>query len=356
MRRVPELDAIRGLAAVSVVIFHLWFLGQMQDVGSLAVLQFAVDMFFILSGLLITSIILRHGDKRGFLLNFYMRRSLRIWPIYYLALLTVAVVVRFLPSRPSLGWLPFYLTFTQNIQNYWFAPAPAPDYLGHFWTLAIEEQFYLFWPALLLLLGRRWLIPLCMALLAMSLGARLAGFHEKILIARCDGFAMGGLLAYLSHIGTPQQYPRQWRLACGVMLAVALVALVVTWRVRPLHLTFINLTFASVLGLVLGLIGHPIVAPLRDRRLVYLGVISYGLYLYHPMLFSLFDTLGRHWLLDVLKVAALLALASLSWTFIERPILRLKDRFEYNAERRSPRLVPEASIAEPVNSREIRLP
>jgi peptidoglycan/LPS O-acetylase OafA/YrhL len=356
MRRVPELDAIRGLAAVAVIIFHLWFLGHMQEVGPLAALQFAVDMFFILSGLLITSIILRHGDKRGFLLNFYMRRSLRIWPIYYVTLLTVAVVLRFLPSRPQLGWLPYYLTYTQNIQNYWFAPAPVPDYLSHFWTLAIEEQFYLFWPALLLLLGRRWLILLCVALLAMSLGSRFAGFQEKILIARCDGFALGGLLAYLSHIGTLQRHPRQWRLACGVMIAVALVALVVTWRVRPLHITFINLAFASVLGLILVLIGHPVVAPLRDRRLVYLGVISYGLYLYHPILFSLIDTLGRHWLLEVLKFPALFVVAALSWIFIERPILRLKDNFEYNAERRLPHVVPEASIAEPVNSREIQLP
>jgi peptidoglycan/LPS O-acetylase OafA/YrhL len=106
------------------------------------VLQFAVAMFFILSGLLITSTILRHGDKRGFLLNIYMRCSLRIWPIYYLTLLTVAVGLRFLPSRPQLGWLPFYLTYPQKIQNYWFAP--APDYLNHLWALAIEEHFFLF--------------------------------------------------------------------------------------------------------------------------------------------------------------------------------------------------------------------
>jgi peptidoglycan/LPS O-acetylase OafA/YrhL len=125
-------------------------------------------------------------------------------------------------------------------------------------------------------------------------------------------------------VGILQRHPRQWRLASGVMIAVASVALVATWRVRPLHLTFIYLASGLVLGPILVLIGHPVVVALRDRRLVDLGVISYGLYLYHPILSSLIDTLGRNWLLDVLKFPALIVVAALTWVFIERPVLRLK--------------------------------
>src|SRR5262249_22237213 len=162
--------------------------------GIFALLQYSVDLFFILSGFLITTIILEHANEGGFLWNFYARRSLRIWPIYYLTLLAFAVSFPVWSSQPSMEWLPFYLTYTQNIQHYWFGGASDPECLVHLWTLAIEEQFYLIWPLMLLLLGRRWLIPLCLALMAMSAMARWAGFHEKILIARCDGFAMGAVL------------------------------------------------------------------------------------------------------------------------------------------------------------------
>ena len=332
MRRVRELDAVRGLAAVAVVIFHLWFLGTVKGVGMFAALQFAVDMFFILSGFLITTIILGHGHQRGFLKNFYARRSLRIWPIYYLTLMTVAAVSTFLSPRPSMEWLPSYLIYMQNFQKYWFAPAPRPEYIAHFWTLAIEEQFYLLWPASLLLLGKKCLIHLCLALLAMSIAARSAGYSEKILIARCDGFALGALLAYLSHGGFMQVRPRLWRFIWMLAIAAGLAALGATWSIRPLHLSFINFIFAAILGLILCSLDLPLVAPLRDRRLAYLGVISYGLYLYHPLVFSTVDALGRHWLLEIVKIVVVLCVAALSWTWIERPVLQLKDRFEYNAE------------------------
>jgi peptidoglycan/LPS O-acetylase OafA/YrhL len=350
VRRVAELDAIRGLAALAVVVFHLWYIGPMEEVGVFAVLQYAVDVFFILSGFLITTIILEHGGHRGFLRSFYARRFLRTWPIYYLTLLVAAASARWWWPRPLSEWLPFYLTYTQNLSLYGFQELPQPVHLNHCWTLAIEEQFYLLWPLLLLLLGRRWLVPMCLGLLALSAAARGAGFYDRLLISRCDGFALGALLAALSRGGFMERHPGGWRLVSALAAGASLIALAATWRVRALHLTFMNLAFAASLSLVLGSVGHRALAPLRDRRLVYLGVISYGVYLYHPLVFAVVDCVGRHWLLDIGKIGLVIVVAGLSWAWVEQPILRLKDRFEYEAEPRSAAPDLAVSIAEAVNN------
>ncbi len=148
MRRVAELDALRGIAALMVLSLHLG-LG-----ASYAVLASAVDLFFVLSGYLITRIILDHGTQTGFLARFYVRRSLRIWPIYYASILTLVLVNRWLPHRQAMDGLGNYLTYTQFIQHYWFGRPPwFSMYFAHTWTLAAEEQFYIFWPLLAVLLG-----------------------------------------------------------------------------------------------------------------------------------------------------------------------------------------------------------
>ena len=146
--RIPELDALRGIAAVVIVIFH-------SNVRRFPWGWAAVDLFFVLSGFLITGIVLRHGGSRGFLSRFYIRRALRIFPAYYLVVLGLVVFRNMLPRPVDPRGLIYELTYTQFLPYYWFAEAPRySPYLGHTWTLAIEEQFYLVWPALILLAGR----------------------------------------------------------------------------------------------------------------------------------------------------------------------------------------------------------
>ena len=146
--RIPELDALRGIAAVVIVIFH-------SNTRRMPWGWAAVDLFFVLSGFLITGIVLRHGGTRGFLGRFYARRALRIFPVYYLVMLGLVAFGGILPRPNDPRGLLYELTYTQFVPVLLVRRVPAySPYLGHTWTLAIEEQFYLVWPALILLAGR----------------------------------------------------------------------------------------------------------------------------------------------------------------------------------------------------------
>ncbi|MBV8385020.1 MAG: acyltransferase, partial [Planctomycetaceae bacterium] len=337
--RIAELDALRGLAALAVVIFH-------ANPAWLPMGWAAVDLFFVLSGYLITSIILRDGDSPGFLRTFYIRRGLRTWPIYYLI---IAVVIALSPvlHRPA-HWpgLPYLLTYTQGLSRAWSGSATLfSTYLGHTWTLAIEEQFYLLWPALVLAAGRRRLALLALACAAGSAWARGHGFAMETLLARSDGLALGGWLAAIRHTsGTPARWTKGVRVALGMLGVLALGTLAARQglgsrglgRSPGLTVLAFNLAWLGTLDFVLTHSGHLALRPLRWPPLRQLGQVSYGLYLYHlPILLIAVDIgrgLGLPGKLYGLKVLAALAcvpVAALSWRFIERPLLDRKDRFAY---------------------------
>jgi peptidoglycan/LPS O-acetylase OafA/YrhL len=345
MRRVRELDALRGIAALMVVSLHMG-LGK-----EYAVLGSAVDMFFVLSGYLITRIILSHDTGPGFLIPFYARRMLRIWPIYYAVLIGFVVVNPLLPYRQRTTGLPYYLTFTQFLPRYWFARPPAfCIYFAHTWTLAAEEQFYLLWPLVAVLLGRRALLATIPLLLTSAIVARL-WLWPMLLVTNWDGFALGALLAgMLGEPGSPRSR-RPFVVWGMVALGAAMLAyplaqgavegLGAAWTVRwpklglSLVATRLNLLYFSIVGLVVSYAGHPLLRPLRVRSLCYLGTISYGIYFYHLPLFALMSP--SHFspyctdsmMLDATKLVATFLLAVVSWEFLEKPVLRLKDRFPY---------------------------
>jgi peptidoglycan/LPS O-acetylase OafA/YrhL len=179
MQRVRELDAMRGLAAIAIVVYHLWVL-------PISLLGAAVDLFFVLSGYLITSIILSHPPSERFLLAFYVRRGLRIWPIYYLSLFVVVAINPWTPRPGSLGGLPYFLTFTQNLPYYWSDVAPSfITAFRHTWSLAVEEQFYIVWPALLWVVGRKGLGPAALSLVALATVTRSLDWYPWILATHC---------------------------------------------------------------------------------------------------------------------------------------------------------------------------
>ncbi len=156
----------------------------------------AVDLFFVLSGFLITSILLRHERRARFFASFYARRGLRIWPIYYLSLLGPGgdqpVVADSLRSGRD-AEVPDVHPGVAHVLDQ--RAEAGPHGLGHTWTLAIEEQFYLLWPALVFLAGRKRLVALASGVILLSVASRLAGYREFILLSRSDGSAIGGLLA-----------------------------------------------------------------------------------------------------------------------------------------------------------------
>jgi peptidoglycan/LPS O-acetylase OafA/YrhL len=351
MRRIPEFDAVRGLAALAIFVHHAWLPG----VGFLST---AVDLFFVLSGYLITTIILQQYERPGFVRVFYARRALRIWPIYYLALLALVVANAFIPGPEPLAAWPYYLTYTQRLACYWFGTEPPfPEGFRHTWTLAIEEQFYLVWPLLLVWLGRRALVPCALAMIAAAVGARAAGFETWILLARCDGLALGAILAWLFSRG-PARAARPAPYAAIGVAAVAYILLAallprlpfgpsyLVWTRKLSHfaprMLAINLLYFGLVGCLVCRSGARWLAPLRGRWLAGLGQISYGFYLYHYILLyfvilsGVWSRLGHLWG-GLATLAASLAVATLSWRYVERPVLALKERFDYD---RAPETAP----------------
>jgi peptidoglycan/LPS O-acetylase OafA/YrhL len=337
MRRIAELDGLRGIAAVLIVAYHL-FMTYLPGCWA------AVDVFFVLSGFLITGIVLQHGLSGRFLAAFYLRRGLRIWPIYYLV---IAILV--LGRLCNTASLPYYLTYTQHLPWYWGGEMPKWPLMQHTWTLALEEQFYLIWPALVLLAGLRMSGILAVGLAAAAILARVAGVNWWLLAGRCDGFALGGLLAVILAdpiAETGRKRAMTWGVGLGTlaMLLVALMAATgrlfdiggpITLGVRA---TAASLGSFALVALVICHAGHPLFAFLRSPPLVYLGTISYGIYLYHhpivqsPQLLSDYIGVPPGPALWATECALTLGVAVLSWHLIERPILRLKDRIPYENE------------------------
>ncbi len=375
-----------------------------------------MDLFFVLSGYLITAIVLDHGDSPRFLGVFYVRRGLRIWPIYYLVLGVLVAINGRIPRPEPLGSVPYYLTYTQNLPRMWRYDVPKEMVaFDHSWTLALEEQFYLIWPALILLAARLpdlsrlrrafapgvrgwrslWargessssgvlpphpvlspgagervqVVPidparkrtifLALGAIALSVAAREGGwiawepFVERTLIGRCDGFALGGLLAAMMGRPRPRMVvDRRIRMATTAALVGGL--LYIAWGMiaegdpvgflglptprRPsTTILAVGVTYFGLVGTVAANAGSRWLAPLRMPPLVYLGLISYGVYLYHVPIFWAIDGFPKAsefrydqpWTTRAAKVAITIAAASASWFLIERPILSLKDRFGY---------------------------
>ena len=355
MKRLPELDALRAIAAVIVLLFHLDPLRYFPGWSG-------VDLFFVLSGFLISGIILENGGTTRFFQAFYVRRTLRIWPIYYLAVLGLLAVNPWLKTPSPLSSLPYVLTFTQNTSLYFKKlPPPIHPALDHTWTLAIEEQFYLVWPALVVWAGRKRFVPICLITISLALCCRgrdngiFPSLNDRLLLARCDSFALGGLLAYFLGPGGWAQTHRVGaiRSLAGV---VALGVLYFVWGCTSQGaLGFIGLPtpsdpvltvfafgalYAGIIGLCSLLSGSRWLAPLRLFPLLYLGKISYGLYLYHYIVYWVIDgckpdqhalTYAQPWTTQLFKLSTTVVVATASWFLVEQPILRWKDRFVYRS-------------------------
>ena len=351
MRRIPELDALRGIAALVIVVFHMRYVDSAPGLGT------AVDLFYVLSGYLITTIILDQGRSPGFFGAFYARRALRIWPIYYLALVACVALNGLLPRRESMAGFWWYFGYLQYVPGYWGGETPPFSRLfSHTWTLAIEEQFYLLWPMVVVLIGRRRLLWAVLPLLVVPSVMRTHGFHRHMLLTRCDGLALGALLAGLfydrARVEAHRRAFRRGFVAVGLVAAVVwqvgcpLLArldgpIPAMWAIRAFALATGSAcwVYFALVGLVLLAEGSPRLAPLRDRRLVHLGAISYGIYLYHPFVLIFVPIVQKAigtklapWMVDAAKVGGCVGLAEVSWRVVERPLLRLKDRFPYARE------------------------
>ena len=347
-KHIPQLDVLRGVAVLTVMLYHisdlvphiqLWRLFHAGYVG--------VDLFFVLSGFLITRILLNTKDKAGYFGNFYARRALRILPPYYALLLVTFVLLPIIQPQwrasifgPSHPWQAFPL-FLQNLM---VGRAPF-DTLRVTWSLAIEEQFYLVWPILIWLAPRRSLKPLAVCVLLFSLGLRWCvamGLAPSVdiytnTLARLDGLGIGAFLAMW--IPECKDQIVKWT-GVGLITCVLPVTVAVAWFHPGGHWTFhwlVSICFAALLCVAINM------PQLKNLEfLKYTGKISYALYLLHVPLFDLATSpSGRRFValhspllndivLFVVSFGLCYALAALSWHFFESKFLQLKSRFEFS--------------------------
>jgi peptidoglycan/LPS O-acetylase OafA/YrhL len=354
---MPELDVLRGIAILGVLFLHgfFWQYSSLHFSRPARLLLRAtqpgwlgVNLFFVLSGFLITGILLDSKPRPDFYKRFYGRRALRILPAYYLLLLVLGIL-----RQASGSYLGLSFIYLANVTNLF---GVVQDY-GPLWSLAVEEHYYLFWPAVVRRVRIRALaviavcictfVPIARAIaLERGLTAGLASYTWFVL----DGLAAGSLLAILLRTTTRRVVIQRVCFA----LAVAALAMVIfgapfgiltrnTLLGAALQHTVISALFSVVL-LVFLLIGTSERRTwVTSRVLMFFGYISYGLYLIHLLAFRLYDKLARrfwptllpsddHFALVILRFAcaggAAIGVAYLSRRYFEDRFLALKSKLE----------------------------
>lgn len=350
-----SLDGLRAISIIGVIWFHSWFgTPQFATLLRLPVLRsgpFGVDIFFTISGFLITTLLLRERDRNGAisLRNFYVRRALRILPLYFGVLLLYVVLVSLtmrhaLQGRLFYHYLPTYATFTYT----WFGPDPgqAVPPFNFAWSLATEEQFYLFWPFVLCLTRGAW-PAICMAgLIALSLVANLAfgpahaaaALHLPLKIAASLSvpICLGALLALMLH--HPRGFGIAWRVlgrraAAPLALAAMLAALGAAGFLGPHGAALAWITLPALIGACVIREDNGLAPFLRLRFMVTVGVLSYGMYLFNTLAVKAarpaLARVGLHHPLEVFPVVLGLTIAIewVSYRYYESFFLSLKQRF-----------------------------
>ncbi len=348
-QHIPELDGIRGCAILFVLVYHVSqkLMPYEHGVAHLAMDGFSlgfvgVDVFFALSGFLITRILLGKQTEQRFYRNFYARRVLRLAPAY---LLTIAIVAIVAPGNGAS--LLLSLVYLANFSALFHIPVGY----GILWSLSVEEQFYLLWPSCIRHLSPRAMLIACCAVCGLTPFLRIAAafsghFDPYLPWFRFDGLAWGALLALLL---TSPRSPERVRLLLVRVLSASLflvAAGVVLWA-SPLKLVAASVLFAGVPMVTTGVIWfacgapRPALAILRSRVLRFFGDLSYWMYLIHILfIYKLFDLIERRdpalvarggfslWLL-LLALTLVLTVGSgvIVRRWIELPALRLKRKF-----------------------------
>ncbi len=364
---IPGLDGLRGLAYLLIFFVHTDYINFGWA---------GVQLFFVLSGFLITGILV--DTKRvlpggQFFIKFYGRRLLRIFPLYYFYLLLVFLIslglfnLGALSRKMELFWqhLPYALTFTYN---FFYVVAKEPSmFLSHFWTLSVEEQFYIIWPLLIFLTPERSYKKLFLGAIAFGLLFRV-GFtiaYEiyhfpwvvqgaahglyPITLSHMDAFGMGALISQYKLPGSTKQFAVLAVLLPIIGFAAQYLA---TGSFGPLHGLGYPYLMENAYQYIWGYLllnyffGVTIDAVAREglfrraltlKPLTYIGKISYGLYVYHlGTIFLIYRLLGPEinlplpqakFILMVLEFVVVLIIASISYRYLEKPILNLKDKY-----------------------------
>lgn len=347
--RIPSLDGLRGVAILMVLIGHCSFSFPLLAWGPLRFASNAalgVNVFFILSGFLIYSLSIREIEKTGAFnwKQFYMRRVLRIFPCFYFYIAVVLLLMAVGVVALSWQMIVSAATFSINYRHVWDHSGATCDYyvIGHYWTLALEEQFYLTWPLLILLRIKGRLLPTLVAIIALAPLIRIAcyfftpGSRDQIGMMFHTGFdsiAAGVLLGELLRREPSKLWLERWSSKRSVV-SVALVFLLVlspllTGHFRGAYSITIgkSLELFALCILITAAVSFPqtlLFRVLNWGPLAYVGVLSYSLYVWN----NLFLLGEKYWLNAFpFNIACVAGMAVVSHYLVERPFLKLKDRF-----------------------------
>jgi peptidoglycan/LPS O-acetylase OafA/YrhL len=362
--RIPAVDGLRGIAVLAVVQYHIqMFLGanSPHHIG-----WAGVDLFFVISGFLITGILLDSRQDPHYYRAFYARRTVRIFPIYYVSLLcafliapsVLAALGRGESIEPVLrlsaqGWAWSYmLNWLMGLQSF----NAACLYIQHFWSLSVEEQFYLCWPTVVRRITRRRLFVTCGCLMAVALAARVAlhilhlpGAAFAWTVCRVDSLAVGAAIAGAARNTGDWAVFSRFAPRLAALSLTAIAAIVALRRTAYQEDPWIGTAGISLLAVFFGaalILGVNARASgrystlLRSRLLAFFGKYSYGIYVFHhpivvglawrhALLRRLADTPlgypGATLVLYALATGLTIVCALISWHLIERPFIRLKE-------------------------------
>ena len=370
-RHVPALDGVRGIAILSVLFYHLWkyrlFEGRDHSVVERILARglpsgwIGVDLFFVLSGFLITGVLLDAKGSDGYFRSFYGRRAVRIMPLYFAAvggLLLIAYIggprapVELQALKDTQGW------YWAHASNFLFLISGWNHATAHFWSLAMEEQFYLLWPLAVCVLSARHLLVTSLIMIGLSVGGRLVIFVSGLdpelsfflLPLRLDALAAGACIAIVARDGAARAVLRR---VVPTFLAATFIAFATYWVVLGLWQDGVAFTFGIPVAVALfaALVAHVVVRPesavakiLEHPLLRPWGKYSYAMYVIHQPLIVLWDAPWRFarstaiartmpLVADLLCAAALSAVvfaaAAASWHLLEKHALELKRYFPY---------------------------
>ena len=379
---IPEVDGVRAIAILAVLFTHLWkypagwtFTNHFASAGWLG-----VDLFFVLSGFLITGILWDARGKPRYFRNFYARRTLRIFPLYYFLLLLIFVGLPIIHNtmevrsvREQWTWYGAYLANFALASSGWiFFP------LDITWSLSVEEQFYAIWPAVIRKLSTRTMVTLCailivgapilrtLLLLVLHINWR---WSYMMTICRADGFAWGALLSVvLREKMVDARRLKPFALTLWALLGPVAAFLIASGRFAR-NSTLVGTVGYSLLAVLSAALLAVALAPgrlaqtiLGSRPMRHIGKVSYGMYIYHPLCL-LFGTtalerihldhvagpaVNSFYLMGMISLLTWLV-ATMSFSFFEEPLLRLKRHFETPA-LPQPERAQAAAVAAPAPS------
>ena len=351
MKYLPRIDSLRFFAVFAVILSH--WLGSNFIVKKLPLLgYYGVSFFFVLSGFLITRILWQQRDVKKSLFNklknFFAKRAIRIFPIYYLS------IFFFLFTIPAIFENNFVYFFTYLSNFLTFFSSKWPDMLSHFWSLAVEEQFYLFWPFIILLMKKDLFLKINFLIIIFSVlfksyfnyyASQNISYYSLLPFSQLDLFAIGAILAfkYDTFVLELDKFKRY-------KLLIFLILIVSINLISP-RLIIIQNVFFGILSCIIILLSDRrlnlyLFKILDQKFLIFLGKISYGLYVYHNFIPWLIRNLNgteiryqlnfKYSILPndinpiiwfLLSILLLITISSISWFFIEKPILKLKSKF-----------------------------